>query len=130
MADKVESGVSEDTSVIIMSFLKELFTSPINVALLGVCAFLIYKIFSGRKQEETGPPPEPQLPAMKKRDFTLEQLREYDGNGPDGRILIAVNGKVFDVTRGKRFYGPGEYLGGLEGVAIHLDWFGDQGEML
>ena len=43
---------------------------------------------------------------MKKHDCTLEQLREYDGRGPDGRILIAVNFKVFDVTRGKRFYGP------------------------
>lgn len=109
MADKVQSvDTSDDTTSLIMTFLKELFTSPVNVALLGVCAYLLYKIFSGRRQEDPGPPPEPALPPMKKRDFTLEQLREYDGRGVDGRILIAVNGKVFDVTRGKRFYGPGK----------------------
>lgn len=44
------------------------------------------------------------LPKMRRRDFTLEQLREYDGlHNP--RILMAVNMKVFDVTTGKKFYG-------------------------
>lgn len=47
------------------------------------------------------------LPRMKRRDFTLEQLREYDGARLP-RILLAVNGKVFDVTKGSKFYGPGE----------------------
>merc|ERR1712071_391626 len=37
----------------------------------------------------------------------MEQLKEYNGTGPEGRVLVAVNGKVFDVTKGKRFYGPG-----------------------
>ncbi|KAK6493758.1 membrane-associated progesterone receptor component 2-like [Huso huso] len=44
------------------------------------------------------------LPKMKRRDFTLEHLREYDGV-QNPRILMAVNMKVFDVTSGKRFYG-------------------------
>ncbi|KAK6493498.1 membrane-associated progesterone receptor component 2 [Huso huso] len=44
------------------------------------------------------------LPKMKRRDFSLEQLREYDGV-QNPRILMAVNMKVFDVTSGKRFYG-------------------------
>ncbi|XP_061551488.1 membrane-associated progesterone receptor component 2 [Phycodurus eques] len=44
------------------------------------------------------------LPKMRRRDLTLEQLREYDGlRNP--RILVAVNMKVFDVTSGKKFYG-------------------------
>ena len=47
------------------------------------------------------------LPRMKKRDFSLEQLRQYDG-ARTPRILLAVNGKVFDVTKGSKFYGPGE----------------------
>lgn len=47
------------------------------------------------------------LPKMRRRDFSLEQLREYDGlHNP--RILMAVNMKVFDVTSGKKFYGKGE----------------------
>ncbi|XP_029447594.1 membrane-associated progesterone receptor component 2 [Rhinatrema bivittatum] len=45
------------------------------------------------------------LPKMKRRDFTLEQLREYDG-ADNPRLLMAVNGKVFDVTKGSKFYGP------------------------
>lgn len=47
------------------------------------------------------------LPKMRRRDFTLEQLREYDGI-QNPRILMAVNMKVFDVTSGKKFYGKGE----------------------
>ncbi|KAG9344002.1 hypothetical protein AGOR_G00189890 [Albula goreensis] len=44
------------------------------------------------------------LPKMRRRDFTLEQLGEYDGV-QNPRILMAVNMKVFDVTSGKKFYG-------------------------
>lgn len=49
------------------------------------------------------------LPKMGRRDFTLEQLREYDGV-QNPRILMAVNMKVFDVTSGKKFYGRGKKL--------------------
>uniref|UniRef100_A0A0V0J8I6 Membrane-associated progesterone receptor component 2 n=1 Tax=Schistocephalus solidus TaxID=70667 RepID=A0A0V0J8I6_SCHSO len=46
------------------------------------------------------------VPNMPKRDFTLDELSQFNGEGPDGRILIAVNGSVFDVTNnGKSFYG-------------------------
>ncbi|KAM6917961.1 membrane-associated progesterone receptor component 2 [Lycodopsis pacificus] len=44
------------------------------------------------------------LPKMRRRDFSLEQLREYDGL-ENPRILMAVNMKIFDVTSGKKFYG-------------------------
>ncbi len=101
-----ESEEGSGKGSIMANFVQELFTSPLNLLLLGVCGFLLYKIVKGRKEEPVKPP-EPQLPPLKKRDFTLEQLREFDGRGREGRILIAVNNKVFDVTRGKRFYGPG-----------------------
>ncbi|XP_054470623.1 membrane-associated progesterone receptor component 2 [Anoplopoma fimbria] len=44
------------------------------------------------------------LPKMRRRDFSLEQLREYDGL-LNPRILMAVNMKIFDVTSGRKFYG-------------------------
>ncbi|CAH8558156.1 unnamed protein product [Dicrocoelium dendriticum] len=48
----------------------------------------------------------PNLTSLQLQDFTLDELRLYDGNGPEGRILVAVNGKVFDVTNnGQQFYG-------------------------
>ncbi|KAG8592773.1 hypothetical protein GDO81_000623, partial [Engystomops pustulosus] len=43
-------------------------------------------------------------PHERERETSLQQLRDYDGaNNP--RILLAVNGKVFDVTEGSKFYG-------------------------
>ena len=33
--------------------------------------------------------------------MTMEQLKQYNGLGPDGRVLVAVNGRVFDVTKGE-----------------------------
>ena len=44
---------------------------------------------------------------MKKKDLTLTELAKYDGTGEDGRVLVGVLGKIYDVTKGKRFYGPG-----------------------
>lgn len=88
---------------------QEIFTSPLNLTLLSLCLFLLYKIFRGDKPPDLGEV-EPPLPKLKKRDFTLAELKPYDGL-QDPRILMAVNGKVFDVTRGKKFYGPGNYWG-------------------
>ncbi|XP_071770174.1 membrane-associated progesterone receptor component 1 [Centroberyx gerrardi] len=84
--------------------LQEIFTSPLNLSLLGLCIFLLYKIIRGDKPVELGEVEKP-LPKMKKKDFTLSELKPYDGL-QNPRILMAVNGKVFDVTRGKKFYGP------------------------
>ncbi|GFN83947.1 membrane-associated progesterone receptor component 1-like [Plakobranchus ocellatus] len=106
MADNVPGDGQGEGSLVVRIFY-ELFGSPLNLTLLGVCAFLIYKIVASRRPSGPTVAREPELPPLKKQDFTLEQLREYDGKGSDGRVLIAVNGKVFDVTRGKRFYGPG-----------------------
>ncbi|XP_061163961.1 membrane-associated progesterone receptor component 1-like [Saccostrea echinata] len=110
MAEKDSTGESSFLSRVF----SELFSSPLNIGLLCICGFLLYKIIKGRGSNDP-PPKKPELPKMKKRDFTLEQLREFDGKGPEGRILIAVNGKVFDVTRGKRFYGPGSPYGVFAG---------------
>jgi Cytochrome b5-like Heme/Steroid binding domain len=53
-------------------------------------------------------PDEPDPP----RNFTLQQLGHYDGqkdekSGEDKPVYLSVNGIVFDVTKGKDFYGPG-----------------------
>lgn len=45
--------------------------------------------------------------------MTMEQLKQYNGTGPEGRVLVAVNGKVFDVTKGmilNHFYTNLTYL--------------------
>lgn len=49
--------------------------------------------------DQQRPPPE--------RVYTLEELKRYDGNGGEETILVGLNGKVYDVTAGKNFYGTG-----------------------
>lgn len=86
---------------------QEIITSPLNMILIAIITFLVYKIFFSKESPKASPPREPELPKLR-RDFTVAELKAYDGNQPDGRVLVAVNGTVYDVTRGKRFYGPGE----------------------
>ena len=46
---------------------------------------------------------------MGKQNMTLEQLKAYDGKGTDGKIYVAVNGKIYDVTeKGQHLYGTGK----------------------
>ncbi|XP_013161769.1 PREDICTED: membrane-associated progesterone receptor component 1-like [Papilio xuthus] len=83
-------------------------TSPLNLVLVGVILYLIYKILKSHFQsEDDTPAPPPQRMKKLRKDLTTAELKKYDGTGPDGRVLLAVNGVIFDVTRGKRFYGPG-----------------------
>uniref|UniRef100_T1IQC1 Cytochrome b5 heme-binding domain-containing protein n=1 Tax=Strigamia maritima TaxID=126957 RepID=T1IQC1_STRMM len=102
MAEKAEGVIALMAKVAL-----DVVSSPLNLALVAICGVLLYKIVTLKRESVTLKPREPELPKLKKQDFTLEQIREYDGRGAGGRILVAVNGKVFDVTRGKRFYGQG-----------------------
>ncbi|XP_047989737.1 membrane-associated progesterone receptor component 1-like [Leguminivora glycinivorella] len=81
-------------------------TSPVNFTLILVIAYLIYKIVRAKFEPEPVPVTVQRLPKMRK-DLTVQELRKYNGTQPDGRVLLAVNGVIFDVTRGKSFYGPG-----------------------
>ena len=40
-------------------------------------------------------------------DMTLLELSKYNGRDPMRPLLLAVRGRVFDVTTGRAFYGPG-----------------------
>ncbi|XP_025207582.1 membrane-associated progesterone receptor component 2-like [Melanaphis sacchari] len=79
----------------------------LNGSLVAIITFLLMKIFMKRNEPQVEEEEDVVLPKMKKRDFTIQELREFDGTKGDGRILVAINGKVFDVTKGKHFYGPG-----------------------
>lgn len=87
----------------------EILGSYTNIALVIVIGVLLYKILRSRSSSGDGSAhvPEPELPKLR-RDFTIQELKQFDGNQPDGRVLMAVKGTVYDVTKGKRFYGPGE----------------------
>lgn len=114
-ADTVDTSTgsvdeSSPTSMF-MAIIQEIFYSPMNLGLVAIIAFLVYKIIKDRIEVPSAgsqKPPEPELPKLR-RDFTIAELRQYDGTQPDGRVLVAVNGNIFDVTKGKRFYGPGKF---------------------
>ncbi|GMY29155.1 probable steroid-binding protein 3 [Fagus crenata] len=40
-------------------------------------------------------------------DLTAQQLSQYNGTDASKPIYVAVKGRIFDVTNGKSFYGPG-----------------------
>ncbi|CAB1459488.1 unnamed protein product [Pleuronectes platessa] len=74
------------------------------VAVAAVCV-AVYRRWARRLGPDAAQRDEASaLPKMRRRDFELEHLREYDGL-LNPRILMAVNMKVFDVTSGRKFYG-------------------------
>lgn len=97
----------EEQPGLLAGYVQEIVQSPVNLVLVLLIGFLLYKIVKSSTQ--TAPPSiprEPELPKLRK-DFTVQELKPYDGTGPDGRVLVAVMGNVYDVTKGKKFYGPG-----------------------
>ncbi|XP_028807120.1 probable steroid-binding protein 3 [Neltuma alba] len=40
-------------------------------------------------------------------ELSPQQLSQYNGSDPSKPIYVAVKGRVFDVSAGKSFYGPG-----------------------
>lgn len=44
---------------------------------------------------------------MQLGDVTVEELKAYDGSDPKKPLLMAIRGNIFDVSRGRMFYGPG-----------------------
>ncbi|KAM3715886.1 Membrane-associated progesterone receptor component [Dirofilaria immitis] len=72
--------------------------------------YVVYVVFLKKPTKGVSPDDKEEevqdaLPPMEKRDFTVEQLLTFDGVRNE-RILIALCGKVFDVTKGSLFYGP------------------------
>jgi predicted heme/steroid binding protein len=41
------------------------------------------------------------------KQYTDADLKAYDGSNPDLPILLAVNGTIYDVSKGRKHYGPG-----------------------
>ncbi|SMQ47286.1 unnamed protein product [Zymoseptoria tritici ST99CH_1A5] len=77
--------------------------TPINLILLSLSIILIYLRLRPKKLA-------PILPAAPAptvfRVFTPRQLLPYNGL-KDMPVYLAVRGKIFDVTPGRNFYGPG-----------------------
>ncbi|KAG0255537.1 hypothetical protein BG011_005074 [Mortierella polycephala] len=88
-------------------------TNPLNWILAGVLSYISYSYLKG----SAPPPPAPRrkFPTLVFKEYTPKELVEFDGRTEDTRILMGIQGKVFDVTRGRNFYGPGGPYGNFAG---------------
>jgi membrane-associated progesterone receptor component len=76
--------------------------TPVNLILLSLLALITYLRLRPRTLPTIPKPPPPTV----FKTFTPPTLVQYDGtNGMP--IYFAVNGRVFDVSPGRNFYGPG-----------------------
>ncbi|CAG9803024.1 unnamed protein product [Chironomus riparius] len=48
--------------------------------------------------------------------FTAEELKQFNGEGDNKKLYLAIMGEIFDVTRGEKHYGPGESYHTFVGV--------------
>ena len=85
-------------------FLNDIISSPLNICLVALICYFSYKLIkkdaSNTKttKKRSASLVKKQLEQMAKQDFTLEQLRQFDGIKSNGRLLIGVLGRVFDVS--------------------------------
>lgn len=77
--------------------------TPLNILILGILLYSLYALFLRPSKPATLPKGEP---AIVFRTFTPRTLLPFNGeNGAP--VYLAVRGRVFDVSAGRNFYGPG-----------------------
>lgn len=94
---------------------------PINIIIFGILAYQLSSLLrsspaSSKTQSSIPtsynesynwkPAKHPSCIVWKK--YTPRSLEPFSGRD-GGRILLAIDGKVFDVTNGRSFYGPGAW---------------------
>ncbi|KAF3766757.1 hypothetical protein M406DRAFT_60917 [Cryphonectria parasitica EP155] len=100
--DYVEQRMAQEAQRAAASPYGDAFITPLNVLLLSLLGYTLYAFL--KPTVTTVLPKEP--PATVFRTFTPRTLLPY--NGENGNpIYFAVRGRVFDVTSGANFYGPG-----------------------
>lgn len=94
------------------------FATPVNTALLIYILYSVQKfVFPSISTPKEVPcefkkgyswMPKSHAPTVLFQTYTPKTLAPFDGES-GGRILLAINGIVFDVTAGRNFYGPGTH---------------------
>ncbi|KZT20696.1 cytochrome b5 [Neolentinus lepideus HHB14362 ss-1] len=101
--------------------------APVNTALLLYILYAVQRIIfppSSTKSKSTQIPtefkhgyswmPKAHPPTVLFTTYTPKTLSPFDGKD-SGRILLAIDGTVFDVTAGRNFYGPNGMYGNFAG---------------
>ncbi|EST07956.1 Cytochrome b5-like heme/steroid binding domain protein [Kalmanozyma brasiliensis GHG001] len=135
---KQSLGEQSELLSVLHKFAESIYTNPLNLLLLGLILYILLPLVSPSSPLSSRwtpslaearshlaapsdrytylPPHHPDV--IERTKYTPRTLAVYDGTGTtqDGeRILLAINRKVFDVTKGKNFYGPGGPYGNFAG---------------
>jgi membrane-associated progesterone receptor component len=106
----VSSTWTEKALLLMQRLLYDIWTSPINLILVGLILFLLLKLVLLKRKPSTSINQNKSpgsLPQMVKCDLTVAELRGYNGIESNGRILTAIYGEIFDVSRRSDLYGLG-----------------------
>jgi membrane-associated progesterone receptor component len=76
--------------------------TPINLILVSLAVLIAYYNLRPKRTVSLPPPPPPTV----FKTFTPPMLLPYNGTN-NMPVYLAVRGRVFDVTSGRNFYGPG-----------------------
>ncbi len=110
-AIKTDLSLTNKLISLFQRLLHDIWTSPINLILVALIICLLVKLFllkrksSNRSSQNRTPV---QLPKMPKCDLTVQELRGYNGIESNGRILTAIYGDIFDVSKRSDLYGIGK----------------------
>ena len=98
--------------------------TPVNTALLAYILYSVQKlVFPSASAPKKLPTefkngyswmPKAHPPTVLFQTYTPKTLAKYNGID-DQRIMLAINGIVFDVTAGRNFYGPNGMYGNFAG---------------
>lgn len=81
-----------------------------RIARASRMSLFVARAVGERVREKLSPRPETPrapLPVAEARDYTRDELAKFDGKDPAQPVLIAIRGRIYDVTRGRSFYGRG-----------------------
>lgn len=78
-----------------------------TLCVLAVCSLFLPNIFRQEDLSSSDHQKEETCGAeVKKRDFTIAQLREFDGAVEEKPIYVSLKGDVYDVSSARHLYGP------------------------
>ncbi|KAJ7904995.1 cytochrome b5-like heme/steroid binding domain-containing protein [Mycena leptocephala] len=98
-----------------MAFTLQLGT-PVNTALFLFILYSVQRMSTIPREFKAGYSwmPKSHPPTVLFKTYTPKTLEPFSGKD-GGRILLAINGIVFDVTAGRNFYGPNGMYGNFAG---------------
>jgi len=108
---ETDSSLTKKLINLFQRLLHDIWASSINLILAVLIICLLVKLFllKRKSSNNTSQKQTPvHLPKMSKRDLTVQELRGYNGIESNGRILTAIYGDIFDVSKRSDLYALGK----------------------